>query len=139
MFTQCIDETRKPSIPTTEIFDGGMDDCIILGRICTECMSNNGPTFLLSICFRPFESTTKVGDQESSSKFDKGLDRRMQRIQAPTLIIWGESDGVASPRYADDFAAGIPGSRVERIAAAGHVPQAEQPEETLAVVQPFLR
>jgi len=70
---------------------------------------------------------------------DKGLDRRMQRIQAPTLIIWGESDGVASPRYADDFAAGIPGSRVERIAAAGHVPQAEQPEETLAVVQPFLR
>lgn len=69
---------------------------------------------------------------------DKGLARRIQRIQSPTLIVWGESDGIASPRYADDFASRIPGSRVERIGAAGHLPQVEQPEATLAVVNTFL-
>ena len=69
---------------------------------------------------------------------DKGLWKRIQRVRTRTLIVWGESDGIVPPRYAEDFASRIPGSRVEMIAAGGHLPQVEQPESTLAVVRQFL-
>jgi pimeloyl-ACP methyl ester carboxylesterase len=38
---------------------------------------------------------------------DKGLKKHIHRIQAPTLLIWGQADGVIAPAYADDFAARI--------------------------------
>lgn len=69
---------------------------------------------------------------------DKGLSKRIQRVRAKTLLVWGESDGIVPPRYAEDFAGRIAGSRVEMIAAAGHLPQVEQPEATLTVVRAFL-
>src|SRR5712692_8926824 len=38
---------------------------------------------------------------------DKGLKKRLHRIKAPTLIIWGKQDGIAPPVYADEFASRI--------------------------------
>jgi len=69
---------------------------------------------------------------------DKGLSKRIQRIGARTLLVWGESDGIVPPSYADDFAGRIAGSQVELIKAAGGSPQVEQPAATLAVVRSFL-
>ena len=40
---------------------------------------------------------------------DKGLKKRIHRVAAQTLIIWGEHDRLVSPVYAEDFAAQIPG------------------------------
>ena len=40
---------------------------------------------------------------------DKGLKKRIHRVAAETLIIWGEHDRLVSPVYAEDFAAHIPG------------------------------
>jgi pimeloyl-ACP methyl ester carboxylesterase len=57
---------------------------------------------------------------------DKGLSRRLHRITASTLVIWGAKDTLISPVYADEFAARITGSRVEIIDNAGHNPQLEQ-------------
>ncbi|HKV56340.1 MAG TPA: alpha/beta hydrolase [Candidatus Binataceae bacterium] len=54
---------------------------------------------------------------------------RLGRIRIPALLIRGQSDGLISPAYAEAYAALIPGSRLETIAEAGHVPQIEQPEE----------
>src|SRR5581483_6240764 len=59
---------------------------------------------------------------------DKGLKKRLHRIQAPTLIIWGKQDGLTPPVYAEEFASRIPGARVELVEGAGHVPQLEQAE-----------
>jgi pimeloyl-ACP methyl ester carboxylesterase len=56
-------------------------------------------------------------------------------VAAETLIIWGEHDRLVSPVYAQEFAGLIPGSRVEIIEGAGHVPQWEQ----LDTVQPLVR
>ena len=69
---------------------------------------------------------------------DKGLKKRIHRVAAETLIIWGEHDRLVSPVYAEDFAAHIPGARVEIIAGAGHVPQWEQPETVKPLVLDFL-
>lgn len=69
---------------------------------------------------------------------DKGLKNRIHRIAAPTLVIWGEQDGLVSSRYAQDFAAAIPGSRSELIDGAGHLPHLEQSEQVLGLVRKFL-
>lgn len=69
---------------------------------------------------------------------DKGLKKRMHRIQAPTLIIWGRQDGISPPVYADEFASRIANARVELIDNAGHLPQLEQLASVSALINDFL-
>ncbi len=66
---------------------------------------------------------------------DKGLKKRLHRVKAPTLIVWGEDDALISVVYAKEFAARIPGARVEIIEDCGHVPQVER----LDVLEPLVR
>jgi pimeloyl-ACP methyl ester carboxylesterase len=70
---------------------------------------------------------------------DKGLKKRMHRITAPTLIVWGEHDRLIAPVYAQEFADRIAESRVEIIAGAGHVPQWEQLDKIAPLVLGFLQ
>lgn len=69
---------------------------------------------------------------------DKGLKKRMHRISAPTLIIWGEHDALISPVYAEEFAQRLADARIEIIADAGHVPQWEQLDRVRPLVLDFL-
>jgi pimeloyl-ACP methyl ester carboxylesterase len=85
-----------------------------------------------------------IWSQACTGKFvwpipDRGLARRMHRIVAPTLIIWGTRDGVISADYADEFASRIHGARVERIEGAGHLPHLEQSDAVVRLVSDFLR
>ncbi|MFP6699692.1 MAG: alpha/beta fold hydrolase [Alphaproteobacteria bacterium] len=58
---------------------------------------------------------------------DRGLSRRLHRIKARTLILWGASDRLISPVYGDAFAAAIPNSELEIVAEAGHLVTMEKP------------
>jgi pimeloyl-ACP methyl ester carboxylesterase len=69
---------------------------------------------------------------------NRGLNKRLHRVSAPTLLVWGESDRIVLPRYAEDFQALLPGARVETIPEAGHLPQVEQPERLAEVVTRFV-
>jgi pimeloyl-ACP methyl ester carboxylesterase len=69
---------------------------------------------------------------------DRGLHKRLHRVDTPTLIIWGENDRLVPVTYAQEFGDRIKGSRVEIIPECGHIPQAEQPEQTLRLVRDFL-
>ena len=69
---------------------------------------------------------------------DQGLARRLHRVVIPVQIIWGRNDKLVPVVYADAFAARIADSRVAVIDHAGHVPQLEQPDQTLAAIMPFL-
>jgi pimeloyl-ACP methyl ester carboxylesterase len=78
----------------------------------------------------------------AASKFvwpiwDKGLKKRLHRIKAPTLIVWGEHDGLIPPVYGPEFQRLIPGSRLEVIPDAAHVPMSERPEEFVRIVSGF--
>jgi pimeloyl-ACP methyl ester carboxylesterase len=66
------------------------------------------------------------------------LRRRLQRIHVPTLVVWGESDGLVPPDYGRAYAASIPGARFVTIPRAAHVPQKEQPEAFVEAVESFL-
>ena len=69
---------------------------------------------------------------------DRGLKKRIHRITAPTLIIWGEEDALISSVYAQEFADRIADSRVEIIEGVGHVPQWEHLEKTSSLVLDYL-
>ncbi len=59
------------------------------------------------------------------------------RITAPTLLLWGEQDGMIPVSNAEDYLRALPNARLQRLPGVGHVPQEEAPA-TVAVVQGFL-
>ena len=69
---------------------------------------------------------------------DRGLSKRLHRVRAPTLIVWGADDALIPASYAGAFGERIAGSRVEVLADCGHIPQLEQGPATLETVRAFL-
>jgi len=69
---------------------------------------------------------------------DRGLSKRIHRIQVPTLIVWGADDALIPSGYAEEFHRRIPGSRVAIVPDCGHIPQVEKGVETLRLVSAFL-
>ena len=69
---------------------------------------------------------------------DRGMEKRLHRVNAPTLIVWGEDDALISSSYASELGRRISGSRVEIVADCGHIPQVEQCQTTLRLVADFL-
>jgi pimeloyl-ACP methyl ester carboxylesterase len=69
---------------------------------------------------------------------DKGLDRRIHRVQAPTLLVWGRQDGLVPPVYADEFKARLRNAEIALVDGAAHLPQLEQPEAVRERVLAFL-
>jgi pimeloyl-ACP methyl ester carboxylesterase len=70
---------------------------------------------------------------------DKGLKKRMHRIKAPTLILWGKQDRLIPPLYAEEFKSRIAGSRVELLDNAAHLLPFEQTVAAAQAVQNFLK
>ena len=70
---------------------------------------------------------------------DKGLKRRLYRVKAPTLILWGAEDRIIPPAYATTLAAYLPGSQVEILDGTGHLLMLEQPQEFARKVTSFLK
>ncbi len=63
---------------------------------------------------------------------------RLRRIQAPTLLLWGEKDGMIPFANAADYARAMPHATVAALPDLGHVPFEEAPERSLAPVLAFL-
>lgn len=64
--------------------------------------------------------------------YDPRLKRRLGRIAAPTLLLWGEHDRLAPLACAEAWRKEIPGARLQTFAQSGHVPHLE---EAAAVAQ----
>jgi pimeloyl-ACP methyl ester carboxylesterase len=64
--------------------------------------------------------------------------RYLYRIEAPTLIVWGERDGFVSTAHGQAYHEGIGGSEFKMIPNAGHLPHIEAPEACADVMSSFL-
>lgn len=69
---------------------------------------------------------------------DKGLKKRLHRVQAPTLLIWGQQDGLVPPVYAEEFAARLRDAQIALIERAAHFPHLEQKDQVAKLVAEFL-
>ena len=69
---------------------------------------------------------------------EKGLKKRLPRIAAATLILFGEKDGFISPRYAEDFKRGLPKAQTTIVKGAGHMLPYERTDEVAGLIEKFL-
>lgn len=62
----------------------------------------------------------------------------LRQIKAPTLLVWGEKDGMIPFANAQDYLRTVPASRLVSLPGLGHTPQEEAPAQALAPVRTFL-
>jgi pimeloyl-ACP methyl ester carboxylesterase len=69
---------------------------------------------------------------------ERGLSKRLRRVRAQTLLIWGAEDLLVPAVYAEEFRSHIDGARVEIVEGARHYPYVEQREAVSRAVLEFL-
>ncbi len=69
---------------------------------------------------------------------NRRLSKRLYRLTAPTLLVWGKSDTLIPPVYAEYFKKQIASAEIIEIEQAGHMIPYEQPEEFVRSVTAFL-
>ena len=68
---------------------------------------------------------------------DKGLRKRLHRVAAPTLVLWGEADRANPVVYAEEWQRRIKGAAL-RLLPGGHMVLHEAPAAAAAAVTEFL-
>lgn len=68
---------------------------------------------------------------------ERGLAQRLCRITAKTLIVWGNEDVMIPPVYGRAFKKAISGSKLVKIAKAGHAVGHERPAAVLKAIREF--
>jgi pimeloyl-ACP methyl ester carboxylesterase len=92
---------------------------------------------------RYFDLTTRKGNRQALAERFKQtqpgqMAERISEIQVPTLILWGQKDRLIPPSLAERFHQDIDNSQVHIFPALGHVPQEENPQQTVEVLLTFL-
>lgn len=64
---------------------------------------------------------------------------RIASLQPPTLVVWGDSDGVLDPSAVPLWRQRVPGGLVVVMRATGHAPMIERPSETASLVLTWWR
>lgn len=69
---------------------------------------------------------------------DKGIRRRLHRITAPTLVLWGDVDRVNPLPYAEEWQRRIKGAALS-VVGGGHMLIHETPDAAASAVEEFLK
>ena len=69
---------------------------------------------------------------------NRRVSKRLYRVTAKTLVLWGQADRLIVPAYAERWARLIPGATVQTIPDAGHMLPYEQPQAFVDAVVRFL-
>ncbi|MFI5172968.1 MAG: alpha/beta fold hydrolase [Chitinophagales bacterium] len=74
----------------------------------------------------------------AKSAIRQNLAEEVAKIQAPTLLIWGQDDTITPPFVGEEFHKLLPNSKLILIDKCGHAPMMEQPEEFNHYLKEFL-
>lgn len=69
---------------------------------------------------------------------DTGVERRLGRIKAPTLIATSEQDAIVPAAHGPAWRANVPGALLTTIPSAGHLAELDQPNAVAQVVTDFV-
>ena len=92
---------------------------------------------------RYFDLSLRDGNRQAlvdrmQMPFDTSRLQQIKSIAQPTLILWGEEDGLIPVESAYQFQRDLPNDTLVVLQHSGHVPMEENPEESLEVVLRFL-
>jgi pimeloyl-ACP methyl ester carboxylesterase len=65
---------------------------------------------------------------------DPTLAQRLRDLKIPTLVLRGDSDGIAGPEFGRAYANSIPTARFQVLTDVGHLPQVEKPDAVLHAI-----
>ncbi len=80
------------------------------------------------------EAMERTGKAMIASWLRGGLWSVAARVQAPTLVVWGDRDRLVAPRLARRTVAAVPGSRLLMLPGVGHIAQIEAPDAVARAV-----
>jgi pimeloyl-ACP methyl ester carboxylesterase len=69
---------------------------------------------------------------------NRRLSKRLYRVTAETLVVWGKSDRLMPAAYGERFRDAIRGARLVTVEEAGHMVPYEQPDVFVSLVGGFL-
>jgi pimeloyl-ACP methyl ester carboxylesterase len=69
---------------------------------------------------------------------DRGLSRRLRRVRAATLVVYGAEDRFVPPQYADEFVQRIPSASATILPGAGHMLTVEALDAVMESIEAFL-
>lgn len=95
---------------------------------------------------RYFDLTLHEGNRDATrmrfasyaARDEEAFAARLDGIETPTLILWGDKDGLIPVSAAHEFKKRIPQAELVILENVGHVPMEEVPEESAAAVRAFL-
>jgi pimeloyl-ACP methyl ester carboxylesterase len=84
------------------------------------------------------EATTLARLAWNPYLYDPKLERRLERITAPTLVLWGEQDSFLPPAYGEAYTRAIPGAALRLLPDCGHFVPYEQTAAFVDLVSEYL-
>jgi pimeloyl-ACP methyl ester carboxylesterase len=93
----------------------------------------------------PEEREARVRSREMTTRlswkpymYDRSLIWLLQRVNLPTLVVWGADDAIIPVDSGRQIHEAIPGSRLEIVRECGHLPHVEKPDEFSRLVLELL-
>ena len=86
-----------------------------------------------------YRQLTTLATLAWNPSFDPTLERRLERINGPTLIVWGQTDRLIPQVYGDTWHRLIVQSELMMLEGTGHMPMFEKPGEWCSVIREFLQ
>ena len=77
---------------------------------------------------------TAIAVYAGSAMADPTLAARLASLEIPTLVLWGDSDGIVDIDYGRAYAAAIPGAQFHLLPETGHSPQLETPDQVIHAI-----
>jgi pimeloyl-ACP methyl ester carboxylesterase len=85
-----------------------------------------------------YRQRTTLASLAWNPDYDPKLERRLQWVKCPTLIIWGQNDRLVPAAYGDAFHRLLANSELVKLDGTGHMPMFEMPAEWSRHVTEFL-
>ena len=118
-----------PGHPVADFFSLTMD------QVFERSFYNPEPFRIDPATLPPAAQAVAVGNRAAiaayagASMTDPTLAGRLATLEIPTLVLWGESDGIVDVDYGRAYAAAIPMARFQLLTATGDSPQLETPDQ----------
>lgn len=95
------------------------------------------PAFLDRVVDESLKVPVRVWRAALDGQFATGIEKMLDRVRAPTLILWGDRDGLLPLAQQLELARAIPGARLEIYGGCGHGLHWEDPARAAADLAAF--
>ena len=126
-------------VPTVDVFLRTDEDLVrdtYYDAACADAvLSRDRTDEELNIAITDKEVTARLTWQPRGH--DPQLMKWLQRIDVPTLVVWGKNDRILPVSYGTSWQDRIPGASLKTLPNCGHAPHLEQTAATVAAITRF--